>query len=183
MNLLHAAALGLWAGMLSMAGVSAAMIFPGMKRLAPALPEFAGYSGDHWMLAAGTIANRQFMVLAWAESALALLAVGSLLALVASTRGGLSRGLWLRCLLVGAATAVLLFQSFVLQPRMDEHMRLHWDAARAGDNATALEHKQAFAADHPLASGLMQARLGLLLASLTAGVWCLRVGRAPGVSS
>jgi hypothetical protein len=183
LNLLHIATMGLWAGMLAMSGVSAALIFPMMKRLDPALPEFAAYTGDHWMIAAGMIAARQFSLLAWAESVLALIAVGSLMGLVASTRGGLSHGLVLRCVAVGGATAVLLYQSFVLQTRMDGHMLAHWNAARAGDNEAALTHKDAFTADHPLASGLMQARLGLLLAGLAAGVWSLRTGGTRGGSA
>lgn len=183
LNQLHIAAVGLWAGSLAMSGVAAALIFPGMKRLSPTLPEYAQYTGDHWMIAAGMIAARQFAVLAWVEAALALVAVGSLLLLVASGRTRLSLMLVLRILGIGAVTAILVFQAFFLQPRMDRHMHAHWDAARQGDNEAAVASKNAFTADHPLASGLMQARLGLLLACLLAGVWSVRANASPARTS
>lgn len=180
---LHVAALGLWAGCLAFAGVSAAVLFPTMKKLQPALPGFASYDGDHWMIAAGQAANRVFGVLGPVEWVLASIAVLTLVipAMVRTMRGRLGMGWAVRAVLVLAAAGLLAFGSLVVQRRMNANSAVYWEAASAGQNERAGAAKASFQRDHPLASGLMQARLVCLLLAL--GAACAMNGAAGAAAS
>lgn len=178
-SILNAAALGLWAGALAMTGVSAALIFPTMKALDPSLPLYAAHPQDHWMIAAGDVAARQFRVLGIVEAVLALVAVASMLVIMATkaARGRVST--IVRAAMVIVAGALLCGQSLLLQPRMDRNLSAYRLAAREGDGAAAATAKAAFDADHPLASGLMQARLGAVVLGAVACVWWATPRRSP----
>ncbi|MCE7975431.1 MAG: hypothetical protein DYG92_14095 [Leptolyngbya sp. PLA1] len=138
-----------------------------MKPLAPHLPAYAA-TGDHWMIAAGAIANRVFTLAGWAQCALAALTMFSLAA-------HLSRAArhWLnttRLLLTLAAAGLQGYLSFLLVPRMNRTLAAFMDAARAADpQADAL--RRAFDADHPLASNIISGLAVVLL--LTLLLWIL----------
>ncbi|MGQ0628913.1 MAG: hypothetical protein ACT4PL_12535 [Phycisphaerales bacterium] len=59
---LHTFALGLWFGSLIMSGVAAAVLFPTLKRLDPTLGAYPKYTGSHWLLAAGHVAEIVFYI-------------------------------------------------------------------------------------------------------------------------
>jgi hypothetical protein len=89
-------------------------------------------------------------------------------ALVRSGRGALRIGWALRALFVMVAAGLLAFGSLVVQPRMNANSAVYWEAAAAGKNEEADAAKASFQRDHPLASGLMQARLVCLLLAIGA---------------
>lgn len=175
--LLHAAVLGLWAGSLAMAALTAAVAFPTMKRLDPSLPAYQAMPEGHWSIAAGHVANQVLTAAVWGQ---VVFAAGALLSFAASGRAGSPRGAVLRAahgLLVLVAAVLVAFHASSLQPRMQQNVRAYWAAAEAGRTDEALGHKNAFDADHPLASRVMGATLVLVLASM--GIVVVR-GVGPG---
>lgn len=166
----HVCSLGLWFGGLVMTGAAAAIVFPTMKGLKPVLPEYSGYSGDHWMLAAGHVAARVF-------------AVSDAVAFVCATVAGLTMligpavfgqqwrsGLYMtRACVLGGALCALAYQMLVLAPRMQTNLRNYWDRALAGgeENTKAAEaFRVAFSAEHPTAQLVMTITTILVLIGL-----------------
>lgn len=152
----HVAALGIWLGSLLMTGVAAAILFPTMKGLAPQLPAFASYTGDHWMIAAGRTADRLFSINDALQLACALVVVTTLAsgALWCNLRPTGLRGV-LRLLVLAVALVALGFQLFVLAPRMSLNLRTYWQAAQTGDRPLADQHQAAFSSDHPTAQNTL----------------------------
>lgn len=169
----HLTALGVWAGALFGAGVAAAVAFPTMRALDPTLGAYPNYTGEHWMLAAGRVAARVFLITDVAQFVCAFLAVVGFIG--ATVFGPRSRS-WLRFFRAGALGVAFLLVSYHLLiqgPRMDRDLRAYWDAAAAGDNATATTHQDAFAAQHGAASRIMTATFGATLLTLGLGAWTL----------
>lgn len=166
---LHVVALALWLGGVVTSGLAAAIIFPTMKGLDPRLPEYAAYTGDHWMLAAGKVAARIFHATDLVQGVCAVVTIATAGVLL-GTRAIRVRPLAPLAWLVGVvgALAVLGTALFWLRPEMDANLHASWDAALAGDNPTAEAARQAFSARHPLASNLMSATALLVLMALTA---------------
>lgn len=169
----HLTALGVWAGALFGAGVAAAVAFPTMKGLDPTLGAYPNYTGEHWMLAAGRVAARVFLITDLTQFVCAFLAVVGFV--VATVAGDKARS-WLKFFRAGALGVAFLLVSYHLLiqgPRMDRDLRAYWDAAAAGDNATAKAHQDAFAAQHGGASRVMTATFGATLVTLGLGAWGL----------
>ena len=171
---IHVVAAGVWLGSLVMSAASAALVFRTLRWLAPSLPDFAAYPGEHWRVAGGIVAARLF-VAADIIQFVCLMTCGLTFAM-----GALFLGLPLRraaCAVGGAVlillVAVLSYQFFVLTPELTERMQLGWDAARAGDVATADTHRAAVDALHPRARTLMAVDAGLVLVLLVAGAWSM----------
>jgi hypothetical protein len=161
-----------------MTGAAAAVIFPAMKGLDPALPAYAAYTGPHWSLAAGQIANRLFIIADTVQFG-AMLAAGVTFGLCVlffglSTRRGTT---FARAALLLALVGVLSYHLMILSPRMATNVRLYWDAAAAGDNAGAAGPKAAFDADHPTASRVLGATALLVLGAMVAGMVSITAGR------
>ncbi len=177
---LHILALSLWLGCVVTAGLAAAIIFPTMKSLDPQLPAYAGYTGDHWMLAAGRIADRIFDATDTAQVGAAGVALLTGVALLAA-RGLRARPpialAWLVAL--AAALGVLAYTLTVLRPRMTTNLVTYWDAASRADNPAAEAARAAFSAEHPLASNLMAATALLVLLALILIVPAAGIGKAP----
>jgi hypothetical protein len=149
-----------------------------MKSLEPTLAAYPDYTGEHWMLAAGRVAARVFLITDTAQFVCALLAVGGfVLATVAGprTRSWLS---FFRAAALGVAFLLVAWHLLVQAPRMDRDLRAYWDAAGAGDDATALVHQEAFAAQHDGASRVMGGTFAATLLTLGLGAWSL-AGRRP----
>lgn len=175
----HLTALGVWAGALFGAGVAAAVAFPTMKGLDPTLGAYPDYTGEHWMLAAGRVAARVFLITDMTQFVCAFLAVVGFV--VATVAGDKARS-WLkffRAASLGVAFLLVSYHLLIQGPRMDRDLRAYWDAAAAGDNATAKAHQDAFAAQHGGASRIMTATFGATLLTLGLGAWALAgmVGR------
>lgn len=152
----HLGAMGLWCGMTIAIGAVAATIFPAMRRLDPSLPDYADFPDAHWSIGAGSIMNPLFHMLDWASLALAGIALLTLILGAAfgmirlATASGTLRTLALLC-----AVIALGYSVFSLRPAMDADLSAYHSAARAGDHATALIHKDAFDHAHPRASLLI----------------------------
>lgn len=174
LDTLHAAAAGIWVGSVAMVGTLAAIAFPTMKKLNPTVPEFAAV-GDHWKIAAGSIANKMFVVADSVSLACCLICLATLgLGLFIRAKRGREHVrvlLWiLRSFVMTIAAACLAYQLFILAPRMAENIHTFWDAARAGEVAKATAAQAAFDADHPTASNVIITMFGAALALLVGAV-------------
>lgn len=152
---IHAASLAVWLAALVAAGLAAAAVFPVMKGLEPRLPEYAAYTGEHWMIAAGHVGRRVFSIADRAQLVMSGIAV---VTLAVATRLRLCGGPWLalRWIAVGVAAGLAVYNGLVLAPRMDEDLLAYWAAAREGDSAKAAQYKAAFSGAHPHASMVLQ---------------------------
>jgi len=166
----HLTATGLWAGSLAMAGASAAIIFPAVKKLSPTLPGYAGYEGEHWKLAAGKVASRVFLVTD-AVSLACMIVTGLTLGAVVAGRDAWRRPIATSARLIAlfGALGLLTYSFFFLGPRMNGNMRRYWEEAEAGNTQSAQAFQAAFDADHPTASMVMTATFVCVLALLVSG--------------
>lgn len=158
----HALGITVWAIAVGGSALAAAVVFPQMKALAPSLPGYAAYTGDHWMIAAGHVGRKVFEISDWVElgaSAVVVVALASL------TRCGFVRGWWgaLRWMGVGLAAGLAIYNGLVLAPRMDRSLVAYWEAARDGRNEEASAYREMFSAEHPLASRIKGTSLTALL--------------------
>lgn len=160
----HAAAMGLCAGVIVATGVAAAIAFPTMRTLAPTLPDYAAVD-EHWMIAAGSVMIRVFSV------ATVIAAVCVVIGLLSSScellRARHRRGVAVA--LRGGALVLLIgvmthFTGFVL-PRMNRAFNDFRQAAVAGEIERAEASRSAFSEDHPLASRELGAIAVLSLAT------------------
>ncbi len=170
----HVLSLSIWAALILAAGLAAAVAFPTMKPLNPTLPDFAAYPHDHWLIAAGHIANRIFHFTDTASIALAAIAMLSALVLIRQPAPRV-RVLWLVTL--AAAAITLVYSLAILRPRMDRNLDEFWTTARAGQVETADAARARFDADHPTASRLISAQLAFVLLALGTISWSLACRR------
>lgn len=160
---IQSALLGMWIALLLTSGTTAAIAFPAMKRLEPALTGFPGAAtSDHWSITAGHIANPVITIAMWAQVGLA---AGVLATLWADRRraGWIPR---LRALSIGLATALLLALVVLVARSMGPAIRGYWDAAQRGDTAAAAAFKEEFDSYHPTSSRLMTGILIMTTAGL-----------------
>ena len=165
---IHLTALGVWLGALIMTGAAAAITFPMMRDLDPALGAYPDYTGEHWSLGAGVIADRIFLVCDIVQFVCAFLAFATLgwglLAWIKRSIAGV-----VRTIAVGLAMAMVSYWLFIFTMQLDVHLDAYWAAAAAGDNEGAATAKSAFDAMHPLATKLMGAQAALVLVALVSG--------------
>ncbi|MCC5821906.1 MAG: hypothetical protein JJU44_01300 [Planctomycetes bacterium] len=173
----HLTALAVWSGALFGAGVAAAVAFPTMRDLAPTLGAYPGYDGEHWMLAAGRVAARVFLVTDMVQFVCAFLAIGGFVLAVIAGSKAKSWLQFFRALALGVAFLLASFHLLIQGPSMDRDLRAYWDAAAAGNNEAAQTHQQAFARQHPNASRVMTGTFIATLGALGLGAWSL-AGRA-----
>lgn len=178
---INVAALGIWVGSIVMTGAAAALTFPAVKALGPTLPSHATYTGEHWLIVAGTVAARFFLASDIISFACACIAIITLAALVAPrlftsrpSTPAASPGntlLWLRILTLSLLCAILCYHLLVFSPGLNAELKAYWTAAAAGQNDLALKHKAAFDALHPQASRLIGTLALAGLAALIAAAW------------
>jgi len=168
----YLSSLALWLGLIIMTGVMAATVFPMMKDMAPTLGQYAEYKGDHWLIAAGRIANRGFVISSIGEGLCLIAAVTSLVFLTMHRH--------LTYVAAGArwATTIVLlcilgYSVLMLRPRMGANAGQYWEAAQAGDQVRAEAFQAAFNADHPRASASLSITAVALLVSLAVTAWTL----------
>jgi len=168
-EVVHAAGLALWMGVLVMSGVVAAVAFPTMKRLDPKLPGFEAV-GEHWKIAAGSVAFRVFTIsdalqLVCVIVTLATLGLG--LSLRSKEPNGVKSVLLAgRAILMSVASGLVGYQLFVLGPRMSENIAKYWAFAREGKVELASAAQAAFEVDHPTASSVLYATLACVVVML-----------------
>lgn len=173
----HLTALGVWSGALFGAGVAAAVAFPTMRDLQPTLGAYPAYTGEHWILAAGRVAAKVFVITDIAQFVCAFLAV---VGFALATFAGRRNRSWLRffrAASLGVAFLLVSYHLLIQGPRMDHDLRAYWDAASAGDNPRALVHQEAFSRQHPGASRIMTATFIATLTTLALGAWSLSTER------
>lgn len=171
---------GLWAGVIAMVGAVAAIAFPTVRELDPALAEYAAYPGEHWRIAAGAVMNRAFLLADGVGGAVVLLATGAVVVMLASGRvraGTPAMVLRLAALAVGAGLTVYTLAAF--RPEMQGHLETFWSAARAGEVNEAETARAAFDAMHPRASFLLIAQLVAAGWAFGAGAWSALRDRDP----
>lgn len=141
--------LALWLGILLTTGTAAAVLFPAMKELNPTLPGFAGYTGEHWLIAAGRPATSLFRIYQCASGVLAGLTVISLIV----TCSGRPRG-WMRSpsmtvyLFLMLALVVVQVMEQTLHSTMRVNLMGYWEMAGRHETAAALNLKDQFGALH-----------------------------------
>jgi hypothetical protein len=136
------------------------LIFSQMKKLQPSLPEYAAYTGEHWKIAGGMVANKVFVIVDYVQLSCAILAILTLgLTLLAANqavpkyRPPLAG---VRILFLSIACALFCYQLFILAPPMAVHLNDFWVAAKDGKMAIADAEQAAFDADHPTASNVLK---------------------------
>lgn len=170
----HLASVSLWLGATVMTGVAAAIAFPTMKGLDPALPDFAAYPTDHWMIAAGAVMNKVFAVLDYASVALAVVAAQALV--IAAMPCGLrlsAPSSIVRLLALAVAVGALGYSLFMLRPEMNAHLLEFHSHAMAGRLAEADAARSAFDALHPPASNALGVIAIALVVLVFMGIWSL----------
>lgn len=170
----HITALAVWLGTIGMTAVAAAVIFPQMRELDPTLPGYPKYTGEHWMLAAGHIANRIFVIGDMIQAACAVVAGLTLAAALMARRFspfGISAGLRMIGMLV--AFGSLSYQFGSLRPDMRRNLDQYWVAAQEGRNEDAEMYRTRFRELHPAASRSLAIGGGAVLVALLAGGWSL----------
>jgi hypothetical protein len=180
----HLTALGLWLGSLVMTGVAAAIVFPLVKGLDPSLPGYAGYTGEHWLILAGHVAQRIFVAADFVQLIAGVLVLATIgLMLSAGGAAWRKRIAWIRVIAVALSMIVLAYHIFVLGPRMSVELASYWRAAGEGENDTAMVHKERFDAMHPVASGVMGTAAICVLLALVAGAWHVTTPEPSGPTS
>jgi hypothetical protein len=167
----HICALSVWLTSLVVGAVTAILGFRVMRHSDPALPEFASYDGEHWRLLAGLMADRVFGVVDGVGVLCALVA-GLTLALAAA-RGLRARRIWVMVRVISVLLGALLVSVnvFVLRPLLGQEVRAYRDAARVGDTALALEHRERYDARHAIARGVQTSLAGIVLVGLLGAMW------------
>jgi hypothetical protein len=169
-----AAALAVWLGVIIMTGVAAARTFPILRDLKPTLAEYPAYTGDHWLLAAGKVANSVFFFSNLAQLLCFLATVATLVLLTVQKQLTfvVAAARW-AC--VAVLTCVLTYYLLVLGTRMNANLTQYWEAAAAGDTTRAEVFQAAFSADHPRSSAALGALAVLLLIALVVNGWTMVV--------
>ncbi|MFI4855069.1 MAG: hypothetical protein ACIAQF_08855 [Phycisphaerales bacterium JB065] len=166
-------ALGLWAGVILMVGVTAAVTFPLMADLDVRVPGYEAYDGAQHRIAAGQVLNQAFAVSDWLGIAALLICIGCIAGLWFAGPPAfrtMRAGLVLRLTSFGALAVLTLFQTFAFRPSLNRSFEELWQAAEAGENQRAEQVRDALAPQHAKASFMLTTQLTLvLIAGLSAG--------------
>lgn len=174
---LHIVALALWLAATLASGLVAAVAFPAMKSLAPTIPGYAEPS-QHYLIAAGAIAQRVFLVADVVNFVAGIIALATLgvSVLVLGTPARRPATI-VRSLGVAIAIACLASLLLIVTPRVVGASTQHWAALKANDLAAARTHKAALDDVHPIASRLTGGMAFCVFIALVSGVWS--IARAP----
>ncbi len=165
--------LGLWAGVILMVGVTAAVTFPLMAELDVRIPAYESYDAGQHRIAAGQVLNQAFAISDWLGLIGLLICAGCLAGLwFAGPRAfrAMRAALVLRLVSFGALAVLTLFQTFAFRPGLNRSFENLWQAAEAGQNEQAQQIRDALAPQHAKASFMLTTQFALvLIAGLTAG--------------
>lgn len=169
---IHLTAAGICTGALLMTGVTAAILFPAVKKLDPELPGFAAYDGEHWRIVGGHIGDPMFFSVDVVQFVALLLTFGTLTAIAFSRHESTRRlSFAVRSLALLVAFVTFCWRFFIVTPPMNVALKAYWKAAAAGDNDAAAAHQGVFDAGHGSSSTLMQITLVAMLVATFAGIW------------
>lgn len=164
---IQVAAWATWAGALLVTGTTAYFVFTLLKQRNPSLPEYEAYTGEHWRLLGGYVAERLFLG-ADIVGFLAICVGGSAFAL-ACWKGSPHPRTWtaaVRALLITAMLGIMTYRFAVLDPAMQQDLRAYREAARQGLTEDALASQSAYDLHHKTASNVMAASLLATLGAL-----------------
>lgn len=164
---IQVAAWATWSGALLVTGLTAYFVFTLLKGLDPSLPEFAAYSGEHWKLLGGYVAERLFIG-ADVVGFLAICLGGGAFAL-ACWKGYPHPRSWIaaiRALLIMAMMGIMTFRFASLDPAMQLDLAAYRQAAALGDTENALAMQAEYDKHHKTASNVMAASLLVSLGAL-----------------
>lgn len=169
----HVVSLALWLAATFGSALAAAIAFPTMKALRPTL---AGYASpeEHYLIAAGSVAQRVFFAADVVHFSAALVALASLGAsvLIFGTPARRTATV-IRTLSLSVAVAALASLLLIVTPKVVSSAGAHWAALKSGDVAAAAMHKASMDEVHPIASRLMGVMGVSVLISLSAAAWSL----------
>ena len=167
-------ALSLWLGFVLASGTFAALVFQITKGLDPRLPGYEGYTGEHYLIVGGHMAQTVFFVTDVVQFACALVSCITLGGVFVMLRGQARRpAMVARFLALALALGSVASLLLIVNPKLTIAMRLYWEAAKAGDNASAITYRAVAAETHPYATGLMLSAAVSVLVALVAAVWSL----------
>lgn len=170
----HIAALGVWIGVIGATGLFAAAMFHELRALNPTIPAYALYTGAHWRIGGGQVANRVFDLGDTVQIGAMVIAAACFIGACAANRRSLSRiPVALHAAGVFAASALLATQLAWLRPEMDRRLSAYWNAASAGENERAVELRGLFDDLHPIGTNLMIATGVAALASVVFAAWSM----------
>jgi hypothetical protein len=169
---IHLTAAGVCTGAILMAGVTAAILFPAVKKMDPQLPAYSAYTGEHWRIVGGHIGEPMFLAVDLVQFVCLLLTFGTLTAIAFSRDESTRRiSFAVRSLALLVAFVTFCWRFFVVTPPLNETLQAYWKAAQAGNNDQAGVYQAAFDAGHGTSSTLMQITLAAMLVATFAGIW------------
>ena len=167
-------ALAMWLGFVVAAGTFAATVFSVTKSLDPRLPGYEAYTGEHYLIVGGKMAQTVFFIADVVQFSCAMLAVLTLIALLGMRKAESRRpAMVLRASSVVVAMASVAALLIIVNPKLTMATKLYWEAAKAGDMANVLVHRAIAADTHPYASALMVTSALTVLLALIAAVWSI----------
>lgn len=171
---IHLICLGTWLGAIVMTAAVAAQVFPRIKTLDPRIPSYSAYEGDHWLIVAGHVGEFTFLTCDIIQFACVVMALLTLIACVLA--GGLPLKRLTTLVRASALAACLLlvaYQVLILAPEMNQQLREHWRAAKAGEHDAAQAARDAFNALHPRASLVLAATAVGVMFAIGSAVWSM----------
>lgn len=159
-------ALGLWAGVLLMVGVTAAVTFPLIADLDVQIPQYEAFDGEHHRIAAGQVLNRAFLISDWIGVvclAAAIVCIGVLWGMSGPGFRRARPGLVLRLASLGVLAIITIFQTAAFRPSLNAKFEQLWGAAQRGENDRADEIRARLAPQHAKASFLLATQFTLVL--------------------
>ena len=171
LDTVHLTTLGLWLGTVIMEGVAAARSFPVIRELDPVLPNFQVRT-NHWRLIAGRLNQSVFLFGDIIQFFCAILAVLSLVGLVAIRAvPRRSPATWIRSLALSVAFASLAGLLLIVTPSMNASFQATFEAALTGNADAMAFHRAEFGKLHPIATKLMGGTAFGVFIALVAGAW------------
>lgn len=164
--------LGLWAGVLLMVGVTAAVSFPLMADLDVRIPGYESFDGEHHRIAAGQVLNRAFLISDWIGLlclAVAIVCIGVLWGMSKPDFRRARPGLVLRLASLGVLAIITIFQTAAFRPSLNSKFEQLWGAAQRGENERAAEIRDRLAPQHAKASFLLATQFTLVLVAGLSG--------------
>jgi len=176
----HIVALAMWLGFVVAAGTFAATVFSVTKALDPRLPGYEAYTGEHYLIVGGKMAQTVFFVTDVVQFACSLAAVVSLIVIVGAARNEARRlAIVVRTSAVIIALAAVAALLLVVNPKLIAATSAYWKAAKAGDMEAVGVHRAIAADTHPYASALMVTVAIMVLLAIVSAVWSIARPHVP----
>lgn len=170
----HITSLAIWLAATLGATLTAALAFPILKSLHPTLPDYPSFQDQHYLIAAGSVAQRGFLIADLVQFPASIIAVITLAVPVVFMNAPIKRPAGIvRMLTVAVALAACASLLLIVTPQLTAATQAHWAAMKAGDAAAVARHKASVDEIHPVASRLTGTMAISVLIALIAAVWSL----------